>query len=213
MCYSVKSSLGAWLITFIICGLILSKPDKYNSWLPLFILTFTQIQIMESLLWTSIKNNDKDTNEKVTKLLPLILWLQPLANTYLGYVNSGNNVLFYGIFVYIFIIVYCYFIDQDKNFDTTVGPNGHLEWAQYNKEGKKEFSVLGNKVLCLIYLVGLIGPFFYMDSELKYAAIAFLCITFVINALKYTNEFGSMWCYTSTTLSLVTLLSTHLGIE
>lgn len=48
MCYSFESSIKAWIVTFILCTYMLANPDKYNNWIPLIILTFTQIQIMES---------------------------------------------------------------------------------------------------------------------------------------------------------------------
>jgi len=86
MCYSFESSIRAWIISFILCTYMLANPQKYNNWIPLMILTFTQIQIMEAIIWTSIDKN-QEANKKTTKILFFMLWLQPLLNSLIGYLK------------------------------------------------------------------------------------------------------------------------------
>ena len=208
MCYSFESSIKAWIITFILCTYMLANPDKYNNWIPLIILTFTQIQIMEAIIWTSMDKN-QEVNKKTTKILFFMLWLQPLLNSLIGYKNTHNNILLYATFFYTLILVYLHQTSINDKFISTIGPNGHLVWNRFDQNNNK-IEFFKNKLLIPLYLSGLLFPFFYIKGNIKYIPISVGIGTFIYNLYKYESEFSSMWCYTATLLSSATILYTEI---
>lgn len=206
MCYSFESSISSWVITFILCVIMLVNPQTYSNWLPLFILTFTQIQIMEAILWSNMDSENKQINQSTTKLLSFMLWLQPLMNTFIAYKNTKEDLLFYGIYFYVLIIIFHYLSSRNDTFITDVGTNGHLQWNRRDEKGNDYSFVLGNKYMCFLYLAGVFLPFIFMQSDMKYLALTFFSGTFLLSALKYKKEFGSMWCYYSIFASIMVML-------
>ena len=204
MCYSFESSIKAWIISFLLSTYMLVNPEKYDNWLPLMILTFTQIQIMEAIIWTSMKGNT-EVNEKATKILFFMLWLQPLLNFLIGYTNTNNELLLYGTFFYTLILVYLNMDSRNDRFISTVGPNGHLVWNRYDKNNNK-INLMGNNSLGLFYLIGLLLPLFFMRGNIKYIPIVITIATGLFEAYRYTDEFGSMWCHTAVLLSIAPIL-------
>lgn len=203
MCYSFESSIGAWFISFIFCSYMLANPDKYDNWIPLFVLTFTQIQIIEALLWTNI--NNKSVNSAVTAMLPMMLLLQPLMNSYLAYTHTKNQMFIYAMVLYGIAILYTYQAARNDTFNTTVGPNGHLVWNRYD-ENNNSVDIFDSKIIAVIYLLGLIVPFFFMEAPIKYLPISVAILTFSMSALFYKEEFSSWWCYISVSLAFIAVL-------
>lgn len=210
MCYSFKSSITAWLFSLISCIYMLSS-SNYNNWIPLFILTFTQIQIMEAVIWTSMGKNN-EVNSQATKLILFLLFLQPLLNSYIGYKNTNNDILLYLCIFYILIIIYYYFSTKNDKFLSTVGPNHHLVWNRSNNDGKtKQF--FGNGIFALIYLVGMFLPFLFYKGKMGIITIIFGLVTFILTAINYKDEFSSMWCYSSVLLSFIALVFNRKSID
>lgn len=205
MCYSFESSISSWIVSFLICSYMLVNPQDYSYWLPLFILTFTQIQIMESILWTSLESDNIRVNEITTKLLSFMLWLQPLMNIILAYKHSEASILLYGIYLYIIIILYHYLSSRTDKFISTIGPNKHLEWNRYDIDNNKYDFVLGDRYMSMIYLIGLFGPFLFMEDKMKYISFLFFGSTFFLSYVKFKSEFGTMWCYYSVFASILAL--------
>jgi len=207
MCYSFESSIKAWIISFILCTYMLANPQKYNNWIPLIILTFTQIQIMEAIIWTSMDKN-QEANIKTTKILFFMLWLQPLLNSFIGYTNTNDNILLYATFFYTLILLYLYQTSKNDSFMSTVGPNGHLVWNRFDENNKK-IDFFKNKLFIPLYLMGLLVPFFYIEGNVKYIPISIGIGTFLYNLYKYQDEFSSMWCHSAVLLSSATILYTE----
>lgn len=207
MCINFETSITAWIISFISSVYMLANPQIYNNWLPLFILTFTQIQILESIIWAGYNTS---INGKATKLLLFFLLMQPLINSYVGYKNTNEKTLFYLTVFFILIIIYEYFSTKNDAFNSTVGPNGHLVWNRYDQNGQSK-SLFGNNIIGIIYLIGLFLPFLFMkNNTMKIILILFGLITFSLTRIYYNEEFGSMWCFVSVLLSLVALVSPYM---
>lgn len=202
MCYSFEVNITTWMVSFLLCFYMLASPQYYDGWLPLFILVFTQIQIIEAVIWAT---DNQENNEKATKILSFMLWLQPLLSCLLGYIYTSNNILFYFSIFYVFVLLYHLGSSQKDKFLSTVGSNGHLEWNRYDEHNNLMFSVLGNKFMATLYFIGMIIPFIYINSSIAKIIMIFEALTAVIS-VKYRNQFGSMWCYVSVSLVLIALL-------
>lgn len=199
MCYSFKASITAWIIALVSCLYMLSYPEIYGTWIPLFILTFSQIQILEAIIWS---NGNKNT--ETTRLLMFFLLLQPLVNSFLGYRNTNNKFLLYSSFFYGAIIIYHLITSRKDEFKTMTGPTGKLIWSRF-RDGK-EVNVFGNEFIGFVYFAGLFFPFFFMEGNVKYVPLFTAVITFMITVVRNRCEFYSTWCYLAIMMSVVMLL-------
>lgn len=203
MCYDYKSSIIAWLIGSGTSAYMLSNPDTYYNWIPLFILTYSQIQILEAFLWTNL--NDQESNGYVTALMPYFLLIQPLMNSYLGYKSTNEDVLYYLTLMYTFLILYYAIISKQSTYQSTVGIHGTLVWRRYNSDGK-EVMFLGNRIIAILYLLGLFIPLFYIpDPTMRYTATSFALITFAYMLYYYGKDLSSRWCYIVIAMSVLSL--------
>ena len=224
MCYSLKSSIKSWIVSFILCLIILCNQNISNSftWIALFILTFTQIQIMESIIWGNldkgkdVEQNSTNDNQFITYMILFMLLLQPIVNSGLAYKYStspNSSILLVMFMVFIGIIIYEFFTSLNDKFETTIGENGHLVWNRYKNteiNKYKKISFFGEahkgKIISILYLLGLFVPFLFMDGAIKVIPLLFGSATFLYSYKNYKDEFSSMWCFTSMATSILTLL-------
>lgn len=202
MCYNFDISLNTWFFVLFLCIYMILNYQQYTLWIPIFTLIYTQIQLLEAILWANIKN--LEINEKTTKYISYLLWAQPLANFILAYNYSKNVDLIKYIIIYSFINIYNYTSAQSDTFISTIGENGHLVWNRINNS--HNISILGNNLFNIIYLYGMLVPFLYMDSNEKYIPLSIGILTFFNTITKYNKEFGSMWCYHATILPLASIM-------
>ncbi len=201
MCFSFQSSINAWFLAMIPAVYMLMRNDIYDNWIPLLILVIAQIQIMEALIWVSIKNKDDRTNEYVTRILCYLLWSQPLMNSVIGYFNTKETVLIYFIFVYTLANLYNYYTSKSDNFESFVGQGGHLVW---NRE--KQATILGNGFMIILYMIGLLVPLFWLKNKaMSSITIGFAIVTFLYAQMSFKEAMGSIWCYTAVLLSFISL--------
>ena len=221
MCYSYSSSIGAWLFSLVASIFMLANNDIYDVWLPIFILTFTQIQVLEAGIWTSIPSNIS-ANSFFTALIPYLLLLQPLVNSGMAFLNTKNSsTLLYTIFIfmiigYTFLLIANYYTADNFEFISTVGENGHLVWERIDKETGENNTILGftsnyylNKLIEFAYLIGLFVPILFMPNKIMAGlTIGVAGWTFLRNYITYgtDGEFGTMWCYSAVILSVLALL-------
>jgi len=194
MCYDYKSSIIAWLVGSGASVYMLANPDIYYIWIPLFILTYSQIQILEAFLWKSL--NDKEANGYVTNLIPYFLLLQPLVNSYAGYKTTNENVLYYMTIMYILLILYYAMITKQSTYQTSVNnKNEGLIWDRYDQDGNKTM-LLGNGLIGILYLLGLFIPLLYIpDPTTRYTVTTFAIVTFLYSLYNYGKDLSSRWCY------------------
>jgi len=203
MCYDYKSSIIAWLIGSGSSIYMLSNPDIYNNWIPLFILTYSQIQILEAFLWKSL--DDMEANGYVTSIIPYFLLIQPLMNSYLGYKTTNNDILYYMTLIYTLLIIYYAIISKQSTYQSTVGIDGSLVWRRYDNSGK-EGMLLGNWIIAILYLLGLFIPLFFIpDPMMRYTATSYAIITFAFMLYYYGKDLSSRWCYIVIGMSILSL--------
>jgi len=200
MCYSFESSITAWILAFILSLIMLSYPEIYGNWIPLFILTFSQIQILEAIIWSN-----PDRNNDTTHLLMFVLLLQPLVNCFLGYRTTKNSFLLYSSFFYGIMIIYYLISSKNDKFKSIIGPDGHLVWTRYNNG--KQVNLFGNEFISLAYFMGLFFPFLFMDSDLKYIPLFTGAITLFITMKNNPCEIPSTWCHIVIIMAVVMILS------
>lgn len=205
MCFSFESSIIAWVIAFCISLYLFNRNRKYDRWNALFIFTFTLIQLIEAGLWSN-KNSNLDST--YIALIILVLSLQPLAQTYGGWLYTRNNILKMLLYIYIAIVIYSLIRIGDKNNEmySTVGKNGHLVWNVKNKG--KNVPILGNSIVGILYLFGLFFPLLYQNP---YNGIPLLLVgiltAFYSFSRSSTKEFGSLWCFTAVIYSVIALIN------
>jgi hypothetical protein len=228
MCFNFKTSITAWFITFILCAYMLMEPKDYGFWIPLFILTFTQIQILEAIIWSDLKSSlinsfdpiahssfsplldlNTDINNQATKIILVMLLVQPLFNSLLGYVTTKNRTLMYYTIIFSAVLLYQVIILKDDKFFSTIGVNGHLVWRRYHN-GIELSQFLGSNLMNFLYVFGLIIPFLYMRNKLKYIIISIIVFTCFATYYNYNSEFSSMWCFYAMVTSLITIVFVEL---
>lgn len=212
MCYSYQSSIVSWLVASASSIYMLANPEQYYTWIPLFILTFTQIQIFEAVIWASMGANN-GANQYVTALLPYLLLAQPLVNSYLGYKTTNEQVLKDLSYVFAIVIVVYYFMTKGSTYITTIGKNGRLVWNRYAGSSgtvagsNVNVAFLGNGLIIILYLVGLFMPMFYIpDKTMRMIAILYTLGTLLFTMYSYKEEMSSMWCYMAVWISLLALI-------
>jgi len=152
-------------------------------------LTYSQIQILEAIIW----KNMNDT-QLPTKILAYMLLLQPLVNSFCGWSVTNNNILLFMTVMYIYVILEYYYHYHNNKYKSIEGTDGHLEWIMFNDTQKPTHILNGYK---LIYLCGLIIPFFFMHGSEKYLPIMFAVITYLYSYINIHNQNvgDSVWCY------------------
>lgn len=200
MCYNFETSIYSWFIAlFMSLLLVLRNNSMENVWIMAFILTYTQVQILEAIIWTDINKTDDGSKKRVadiTKLILLAILAQPLINSLFGYFATGNSLLFYMTILYIIIWLYMFNTIKSYEFNSRIGPNGHLIWEK-TKNGKTS-SLFGDEFyyIGIIYLIGLFLPQLFMENKLKgYLFTGFGIISAIYSQIKYPQEMGSMWCF------------------
>lgn len=215
MCYNTESSLYAWIIANAIAIYLYNRNQRYDRWNSIFIAVFTTIQLLETGLWWTIDESaspqDNPSNELLTKMILLVLLLQPLSQTYLGAKATGSNVLHYLSFVYIGIFMYTLFRvgkSSPGEFYTSKNSRGHLEWHDTKVEAKDKSFVGGGSnlgwLVSSLYLFGLFFPLLFAE---KYRGLP-LFVTGVGTAfysmfISKSGEFASLWCYYAVLYAIV----------
>lgn len=205
MCYDVETSLLAWTLSYTIAWYLFERNRNYDRWIAGFVLCFTTVQLLEAGLWYTLKTRDSDLNNLLTRLLLIILLLQPLVQTYLGYKYTSSGFL--GILSYVFlgVLVWGLFkIWRSSKFSSDVGPNGHLVWSQTESNSKQ--GLINNKLIGALYLFGLFFPLLFMKNY-KWIPLVTVGILTALYSLSTTDsgEFSSYWCFTSVIYAVVAL--------
>lgn len=214
MCFSFGSSITAWLLANIIALFLWRRNRGYDRWNATFIFTFTLIQLFEAGIWRSISS--PTSTGVLTALILVTLTLQPLVQSYAGYIDTNSTLLYVMSILYAGIVVYTLYRVSTERFKSTVGEHGHLVW-----ESNKSKDFLGGGLITVLYLIGLFLPLLLqrdvMSSRSRGVTSSFspgvpLILIGVTTALfsasrSSSKEFGSLWCYTAVAYSIVALVS------
>lgn len=223
MCFSFQASILAWFIALFTSFIILyfsafiSKKIKY-IWFAIFLLTFSQIQIMEAILWST---ENYKINNFITIMIYYLLWLQPLINVlglflykYSIIKLSFTTILYYllPIIYYSFIMIYSLFFMDNSHFMSHVNNNNHIIWC--NSVDKYNYFLNGftnNKILNFFigssYMIGLIlPPALTFDYDGVIIMVYSLLSYLFTKMLFLIDEYASVWCYIAIGYSFVCIV-------
>ena len=208
MCISAELSFSTWIVSSLIACYIIYRNNKNDIWVGACILIISIMQLIDFLIWIS-QTNDK-LNIISTKIAFLILWLQPLwfiVFSLFSKTRIPSIIQKFLILILSFTFLYaCYFINKINEFEDSIwitrpGPNNHLVWNFFNNDNIKKFP----KILQFDWRYYIIfAVFLFMIPFWKGCIVAALIIgTFIISLLYSYIEFGSIWCWLITGLSII----------
>jgi hypothetical protein len=217
MCFSSAVNYRSWLISLIGAIILLIQGTTQNSipfdniWIAIFTLVVTQIQVLESMIWTNIENNNHDKANSMMKYFVPLLWTQPLINIILAYIATKNKILIPLILFYLITIIYdtnnAFTCDK---FNFSLSKSKHLVWNRFQNE--IQVSIVGNKLFSIMYLIGLIAPLYFIsDLKLRITLILFGILSFIIIKYLYGENFESMWCFVSIGFIYMALITKFVG--
>lgn len=191
MCYSVRASLSAWVVSILIAIYLWRRNNGIDRWNASFIITFSAVQLWEAGIWGT------ENKELFVKLIALTLALQPLVQTVGAWQWSSDSRLQLLIVFYAIIVVYTIYRVMTEKFGVTVGHNGHLVWSR---------NVFGPTLLIITYILGLfIGLFWGLPKTILLMAIGLGTLVWSMSRVA-TGEIGSYWCYIAVVYSICALI-------
>ena len=199
MCFNSIVSLYAFFFGVIISS-ILWYQKKFN--IVYFYCTIFTMQLLEYFGHISLKNNNKKLNQITTKLILLLLFLQPLLYLFIyrNYLNN-KNILKYILLFYVIssILFYNYLTKNNYLYIEYLDRNCNqsfcrLSWSFFNK----------NLFYTLLFLLFYFSLFtcFVNKSDLIFKILIlllglyFIYIFFIdkIRNINILSLFGSIWC-------------------
>lgn len=204
MCIDQRTSLNSFIFSICISIFLIFRNKQYDVGNAAFIISFTTIQLLEYYIWKSIDNNNKSDNEYYTRLVPLVLFIQPIIQTYFTWKITYNNLLFNLLIVYILIFLITLVKINDFEYNSQVGKNKHLIWYKIDKKTKEKTLVIQYYFFGYIYLLGLcIGLYFTQ----QYTLLLYGILSFMYIWKHYPNdEFSSMWCFVAIFYSILAVI-------
>lgn len=198
MCQNKEISTLSWFGALMASLYLFFRGNPGDFWTGAFTLTFTQMQVLEALIWST------DGKEPFfNQLIPPALWAQPLvATTFLYQSDIQNEYILSAIILYLSLFILS--IYNKKNIDITIGPNGHLVWQSQDGIG-----ILGgscessNNILNYLYFLGVFVPFLYINSSAKLPLLAFGAGSYLYTRNVYPEEANTLWCWISVILPLI----------
>jgi hypothetical protein len=97
----MDANVSLWIISFSLCIYMLLDPTHYNLFLPIFILTLMQIQIMESIMDETVKDKyekniqyDMDYNFLIGNVFICFLYLLAISILFLYPESKFQYIIF-----------------------------------------------------------------------------------------------------------------------
>jgi hypothetical protein len=187
MCWSANGSLATWLAGMTLAGATYGHEPK----LWLFMVLFTQIQLIEYFLWKNLKV--PRLNALGSQATALIILLEPVAAIYIIKDVSLRNKMLAGYAVYVMTIL----LTQRLDFHTTVGGNGHLKW-----------NWLPHYILLIPWFIFFISPFLISGYYTSFA----VSVATLLMSIYFSRKYGtvsSMWCWVAIMTWILLLISKH----
>jgi hypothetical protein len=162
-------------------------------------VSFTLIQLLEYFIWKSIDTNI--SNEFYTKLVPLVLFIQPVVQTYFAWTKVHDQNLFILLIMYIIIFFFTLITINNFKYNSEIGENKHLIWYKINKKSNNKTTILQRDFVEYFYLFGMgIGLYYTKQYLLLFYGIA--SYHFIRNNYPQ-DEFSSMWCFVAVFYSIL----------
>ncbi len=193
MCYSPETSFGTFVFVLLISLYLWTKGNNVQRTLAISLLFISLMQLLEGFIW--FNTNCTEINKKLTSLIPVLLYLQPLI--VLGAVyffNTGFlSPLIYKSLIAIWFLSLPLFINWMKDGMgkcTTVGPKGHLAWPFANSDDNSHVFVSG------LYNILLAIGFITLKTEwYGFFYVIMAAIGHIVSRTIYGHSWGSIWCH------------------
>ncbi len=191
MCWNAEVSIQTYL--FAIISFILGYSYGFPLRKLIFMLVFSNIQLIEYFLWKNI--NNKKNNEFYSKLGYLNITLEPIAACLL----IDNIQLRYSSLIICTSIFLIYFLIYNKkiDFSTSISNNGFLKW---NSLKFKDHGIFYSIIWFIFFFGGIL-----LSKDIFIIFISFMTFFLSIYNISYLNSFVSYWCSISNILWLYVL--------
>ncbi len=191
MCWNAEVSIQTYL--FAVITFILGYAYGFPLRKLIFMLVFSNIQLIEYFLWKNL--NDKKKNEFYSKLGYLNITLEPIAACLL----IDNIKLRYFSLIICSLILFIYFIIYQKkiDFSTSISKNGFLKW---NSLKFKDHGIFYSIIWFLFFFGGIL-----LSKDFFIIFISFITFFLSIYNISYLNSFVSYLCSISNILWLYVL--------
>jgi hypothetical protein len=202
-------------------------------WISIFTIVFSQIQIIEAMIWAKLEENPNADVENIVRYIVPLLWLQPIVQTTMAYISSQNIFMFYSAIFFVVIAIYqtvkAYYFDK---LNVSVSERHHLIWNRYS--GKSQITPLGQPQVTpllristplspygykytfflgdfpfpQLYLLGVFVPLIFIKNKrLAINLLIYGLLSLVVSMVVYPDEFGSMWCFIANGYTLTTIIT------
>jgi hypothetical protein len=212
MCISQSASLGTFIISTVLSGVLAARGTPMDLWTAAFVMSFNSVQLIEYFIWKGLDTDDKRLNATATGLIPVALFSQPLVQSVGSYAVTGNAAMKSAAKLFLLIFIYILSTKDNYEYISEIGEHKHLVWYKIDKQThEKTLLVKYNYGLMQIYIVGLIAglmltsPSYYGFTLASYGVASFLFISY-----KYpSSEFSSMWCLVAIFYGVLALTIPH----
>jgi len=211
MCWNKEVSLVTFIVVIIIVIILYTRNISSDRHLAIFSAIVVTVQLLEFFAWISIEKGNKNMNSLVTRMILIVLWLQPLINTIMAYNDvrkEGSNgkgekvnhkwkkTILIICFVVFGILAINGIINSTKGeFSSKPGPTCHLIWKR-KVTGRKE-TLTGNNYMTLVYLIGLTLPLLLVKPFIKGFSLVTLGLILLVMSkfMSSWKESSSWWCW------------------
>ncbi len=191
MCWNAEVSIQTYL--FAVISLILGYSYGFPLRKLIFMIIFSNIQLIEYFLWKNLK--DKKKNEFYSKLGYLNISLEPIGACLL---IDNVQLRYFSILIYILLFsIYYLFNHKNIDFSTSLSKNGFLRWNSLSIENNHIFYA----IIWFIFFFGGI----LLSKDLFIMVVTFSTFIFTIYNITNHNSFASYWCSISNILWLYVL--------
>ena len=194
MCFNFQTSLVGWMIAQCM-GIWLWVRNRANDrWNAIFLMTFSQVQLIEALIWWTRSSPTKNYDWILGFILMLALWAQPLSQTLGAYFSTSTPILVPVIWMYGCLCISAIYLSLRSTFSFSESPDHHLIWHRHHLDQEQPF--LGPMPLPMIYFLGLFLGLFWMrpyTSMISLLVFGMISIEFLY-LVSSPEAFSSMWC-------------------
>jgi hypothetical protein len=211
MCYTIQTSIGAFLTGVISSILLITLGDKEfkneNIIVGTLFLFVSFMELFDVMMYMD-PNCDKGWNRLAGYLGPLFNAFQPTIlyiffmimtqdpkHRYHSYrpLVSVVNVIYIG---YI-LTIYSKYVQKDQL--CTTYENGRLRWTWYNNGFGNTFDILYIGIL-------LFNVLFFLGSTYSVIVVTLVSLFLFISILNYRYHIGEFWCFFVNSIPLILLI-------
>lgn len=220
MCINKETSMGAFLLGFILSSYILYRGLKINNKKDFVVgslfITISCMQLLEYFIW---KNQECNSDNSFYTILIIVLLLIQILVYYLT-TNYAFNIKDITIHVAIFtaVIIFTYLViklikNKDKLCSKPRLNSCRLEWDSFKYLFNNHFILF--MIAAFLYLYMMYKLKHYIDNDKTpflsknmntLALILAIIVGIIINKKHFFNIFGSLWCFISAFFPIIYLL-------